>query len=804
MIIIKGTNTDAKIFTHNVESTAMDQIRNMVNNEITEKTQVRIMPDTHAGAGSTIGTTIRLPENFEDWKVSPNVVGVDINCFTGDTKVQLTDGRSLSFIELIDEYNKGIVNYCFSKDSENNTQISKIDLPRKIDEVNTLVHIKLDNGKIIKATKDHIFYKRDGTEVEACKLQKNDSLMPLYIEKIKNVRDNILHCSSKTLDNLMEYLAVYNSGSSTYSVIHHLSDDYNERNGLIDKNAAYDNGTKSYVRHHKDFDKYNNNPDNIERMGYIEHWKYHAHNIDKMNKLGLSGFRRANELNPGLHSRAGERRAEATWRGPNAKQNYIDKRNLFLDLHKQGKLNTPYQRKTVRERQLTNNTNDFANLNSNPDFIWKQQKSKYTRIAQKCIEEYKEINEENWDRTRLDVSKNSPKYNTAMKNLKLHNCSINDLLNDEIKNHKVVSVNVVNYDEPISVYCLTNHEFGNFALDAGVFVSNCGIMMYKIADKGIDLSKLDEVINKKIPVGYNTHSSPQNEKFTQDVLDNLTFEIKESKLITIIHNSLGTLGGGNHFIELGMDENGDYWLAVHSGSRNLGVQVAEHHQKIAVELLEKPKVDVKAIIDELKSKGKHSEIADTIKNLNKGNQKLSKEKIDLAYLQGDLLKNYLIDMEIAQNYALKSREKMLDIICEAMGFEVIDKFDSAHNFIEHDNFTNGTIRKGATSAKKGERLVIPLNMRDGSIIAIGKGNEDWNYSAPHGAGRLMSRSKAKDAIKLEDFKAQMSAVYSTSVVESTIDEAPEAYKPAEEILHYIKPTVDVIHLVKPVYNFKSH
>ena len=773
----------------------------MANNEISEKTQIRIMPDIHAGAGSTIGTTIRLPENFEDWKVCPNVVGVDINCFTGDTKVKLTDGRSLSFIELIDEYNKGIINYCFSKDSENNTQISKIDLPRKIDEVNTLVHIELDNGKTIKTTKDHIFYKRDGTEIEACKLQKNDSLMPLYIEKVKDVRDNILHCSSKTLDNLMEYLAVYNSGSSTYSVIHHLSDDYNERNGLIDKDATYDNDIKSFVRHHKDFDKYNNNPDNIERMGYIEHWKYHAHNIGKMNKLGLSGFKRANELNPGLHSRAGKRRAEATWRGPNAVQNYIDKSNLA----KKGFMNNDVQREKARQRQLTNNSNDFVNLNSNPEFIWKQKQSKYARIAQKCIEEYGVINEEVWDKSRLKISKNSPKYKTVIRDLKTHNCNMKDLLNIEVKqrNHKIVSINIVNYDEPVPVYCLTNHEFGNFALDAGVFVSNCGVMMYKISNKDIDLSKLDEVINNKIPAGYNTHNKAKDIRFTQDVLDNLSFDIEKEKLVTRIHNSLGTLGGGNHFIELDLDENGNYWLAVHSGSRNLGVQVAEHHQNIAIELLTKPRVDVKTVIEKLKSEGRHSEIENTIRDLNKNNRKLSREEISLAYLQGDLLKDYLHDMEIVQNYAVKSREKMLDIICEAMNFEIIDEFDSAHNFIEHNNFTNGIIRKGATSAKLGERLVIPLNMRDGSIIAVGKGNEDWNCSAPHGAGRLMSRAKAKETIKLEDYKMQMSEIYSTSVVQSTIDEAPGAYKPAEEILDYIKPTVDVMHWVKPVYNFKS-
>lgn len=225
---------------------------------------------------------------------------------------------------------------------------------------------------------------------------------------------------------------------------------------------------------------------------------------------------------------------------------------------------------------------------------------------------------------------------------------------------------------------------------------------------------------------------------------------------------------------------------------------------IAIELLNKPKINVIDVIDRLKSEGRHSEIEGVIKNINKNNQKPSREAIDLAYLQGDLLKNYLNDMEIAQEYARQSREKMLDIICKAMGFEVIDKFDSAHNFIEHDNFTNGMIRKGATSAKKGERLVIPLNMRDGSIIAMGKGNEDWNCSAPHGAGRLMSRSKAKEIIKFEDFKNQMKDVYSSSIVESTIDEAPGAYKRAEEILSYIQPTVDVIHLVRPVYNFKAH
>lgn len=333
---------------------------------------------------------------------------------------------------------------------------------------------------------------------------------------------------------------------------------------------------------------------------------------------------------------------------------------------------------------------------------------------------------------------------------------------------------------------------------------NCGVLMYKLANKDVDLSKLDTVINKSIPSGFNTHNEPVNTEFTQDILDNLTFDI-EGKIAERIHKSLGTLGGGNHFIELGKDEEDNYWLAVHSGSRNLGVQVADHHQKIAIELLtNKNKIDIKPIIEKLKNEGRHSEIENTIKKLTKANSKLTKDEERLSYLTGGLLEDYLVDMELAQKYGKINRKTILDIIVDKMELTVVDQFDSAHNFIEHDNFTNGIIRKGATSARSGERLVIPLNMRDGSLICVGKGNADWNSSAPHGAGRLMSRNKAMEQLSMADFKEQMNGIYSSSIVESVLDEAPDAYKPAEEIMAYIKPTVEVIHLVKPVYNYKAH
>lgn len=328
----------------------------------------------------------------------------------------------------------------------------------------------------------------------------------------------------------------------------------------------------------------------------------------------------------------------------------------------------------------------------------------------------------------------------------------------------------------------------------------CAIMMYKLNDKDIDLKTLDAVVNDLIPAGFYVHDKTQDIKFSQTSIDNLTFDVKNE---VRIHNSLGTLGGGNHFIELGKDGNDDYWLSVHSGSRGLGVQVAKHHQDIAVDNLSKSLIDVKSLIEKLKKEGRQREIQSTLMEIKKNTPKFSELDKEMAHLEGEDLKSYLHDMEIAQKFASRSREIMLNIIVKAMEFTVIDKFDSVHNFIEHDRLTNGIIRKGATSAKLGERLVIPLNMRDGSIIAQGKGNFDWNNSAPHGAGRMMSRNKAREELSLEDFKEQMKGVHSSSIGESTLDEAPGAYKPAQEIIDNIGDTVDILHIVKPVYNFKA-
>lgn len=337
----------------------------------------------------------------------------------------------------------------------------------------------------------------------------------------------------------------------------------------------------------------------------------------------------------------------------------------------------------------------------------------------------------------------------------------------------------------------------------------CGVIAVKINNKITqqDLAKLDTVINLFVPSGFNVHNSQTKdiESKVQNLINNVSFKLKDEGRII---NSMASLGGGNHFIEMGVDSNGSHWILIHSGSRNFGKQIAEHHQKIAEQQFKGISRDVhEKMIAKLKSEGRQSEIKSEITKLKNSLPKTDK---GLEYLTGELASNYISDMMIAQEYGKLNREEMINIIVEKMGWNIVDSFDSAHNFIDritinkHYEENRYIIRKGATGATLNERLIIPLNMRDGSLICIGKGNEDWNYSAPHGAGRLMSRSQAKRELNMQDFKDAMEGIYTTSVVNSTLDEAPDAYKNAQEIIDNIKDTVEIIEHLKPVYNYKSH
>ncbi len=319
----------------------------------------------------------------------------------------------------------------------------------------------------------------------------------------------------------------------------------------------------------------------------------------------------------------------------------------------------------------------------------------------------------------------------------------------------------------------------------------CGMLTLKLKEKDIDLQNLDRVIHSKVPSGRAVH------KKVQRVFDFSSLRRKYELDLDRAAKAIGSLGGGNHFIELGKNKQGDIFLVIHSGSRGIGNDVAKLYQKTAVEQMKKT-VDLNGLIEKLKSEGRYSEIEQAVKNAKNRQIKIN---TDLAYLSGEAKDDYLNDMQIIQRYATLNRRTIADIILENTGLSEDYSFETVHNYID---FERMILRKGAVRAEKDEVLLIPLNMRDGSLICKGKGNPDWNYSAPHGAGRLMSRSMAKQNIRLDDFKNQMKGIYSSSVGKSTIDEAPEAYKPKEEILEIIGDTVEVLDVLKPVYNFKAH
>ena len=264
------------------------------------------------------------------------------------------------------------------------------------------------------------------------------------------------------------------------------------------------------------------------------------------------------------------------------------------------------------------------------------------------------------------------------------------------------------------------------------------------------------------------------------------------------------MGGGNHFIEIDEGADGMKYLVIHSGSRNLGKQVAEHYQKLAVLLdrgFEEYFEKRDAIIATYKAEGRKTEIEGALKELKRSVFKAeSAMPEDLCFLYGNYMEDYLHDVEICQAFAKRSRELMAEIICELAGLVQGESFHTIHNYIDTSEMI---LRKGSIAAHKGEKVLIPINMRDGSVIAVGKGNPEWNYSAPHGAGRIMSRTKAKDTLSMEEYKEAMKGIYTTSVSESTLDEAPMAYKSLEDIIDVITESVDVIEVIKPLYNFKA-
>lgn len=358
----------------------------------------------------------------------------------------------------------------------------------------------------------------------------------------------------------------------------------------------------------------------------------------------------------------------------------------------------------------------------------------------------------------------------------------------------------------------------------------CGMLCVELGNIDLDLERLDKIIREYVPSGFEVHDE-RKYKFLE--LQDLKCyrELKDTKRL---ERSIGTLGGGNHFIEIDIDEDNNKYLVIHTGSRNLGKQVAEYYQELANQLcnynIGEYKEKQQELIKTYKEQDRKQEIQSALMKL-KEEYKIDHKKIpkDLAYLEGQYREDYLHDMKICQEFAKDNRlciakqilcnyfqlpyyegyksvrlRKKTMSTCDWYTQDMIERdfwyFETIHNYI---SFEDNIVRKGAISAKKGEKVLIPMNMRDGCIIGVGKGNDDWNQSAPHGAGRIMSRMKAKETFNLDEYKESMKDIYTTSVNEDTIDEAPFVYKPMQEIIDNISDTVDIIKIIKPIYNFKA-
>lgn len=360
------------------------------------------------------------------------------------------------------------------------------------------------------------------------------------------------------------------------------------------------------------------------------------------------------------------------------------------------------------------------------------------------------------------------------------------------ENQVIVVVNVETLNEKEDVYCLNVPDYHNFSIRYGVIVHNCGMYVLKLEETEIDCAKLDDVIHKYVPSGFSIHDKAIAKSNINDII----------APINIDHamKSLGTLGGGNHFIEVDRGNDGKLWLVIHTGSRHLGIEVCKYYQDLAFNKIKnngiKEKID--KTVAKLKAEGKYHEIENTIKILKMQAGPIPKE---LCYVEDEDFENYIHDMKLAQEHAVINRQTIASQIIEHMNWHIESSFQTIHNYIDIDNMI---LRKGSVSAQKDELLIIPMNMRDGSLICIGKGNPDWNYSAPHGAGRIMSRGQAKQNVTMAEFEESMKGIYTTSVTQSTIDESPMAYKPMQEIINNISDTVDIVDIIKPIYNFKAN
>lgn len=699
---------------------------------------VAIMPDSHLGIGMPIGGVVALQDT-----IIPNAVGVDISCFTADTKVRLADSRNISMLELIQEFNAGKENFIFSKDENNNIVIDKIVDAKQTNAVNELIEITLDNHKKYKCTTDHIHYRLDGTEVNASNLRVGDSLFPLYIKKSEDV--NIKKLSFKDKRNkLAGYDVIYNPNIKKYDYVHHLADNYNRRNNIYHKKG---------IRHHADFNKLNNNPTNIKIVSWKKHWKIHSDCASYTASIGVSGWK------------AGWRKNKKKWsKLSSIKMRKLQKNPEFVKIR-----NAAFKKTVVKYLK----SKEFYDMTRNAGvrgrkYLIKRNKSLKGREKSREIahRKFKCLTCNQIVISGFGVRNHRAKHKD--KTIKF----------ERLINHRIISIRKIKSKEKIPVYCLTTQTYHNFALDAGVFVHNCGMHSIKTDITDIDKTNLVKIltdIRNEIPVGFAHRQKANEDKMPK--LNILPGGIVEREYQSAT-KQVGTLGGGNHFLEIQKGDDGFIYAMIHSGSRNIGKQVCDYYNKIAKE----------------RNSMWHTAVP---------------KEWELASLPVDSQEgtNYIEEMKYCMEFANNNRAFMMDTIKDSfkrhLGAKITWEYDINHNYAAKERHFGRNVwvhRKGATNAEKDQTGLIPGSQGTSSYIVKGKGNM-WSFnSCSHGAGRKLARNVAKRTLNFNEEKKKLDdqgILHSVRNI-NDLDEAAGAYKDIDVVMGNQKDLVDIVVKLKPL------
>ncbi|MBD0366822.1 MAG: RtcB family protein, partial [Flavisolibacter sp.] len=686
-----------------------------------------LMPDAHHGYGLPIGGVLAT-ENA----VIPYGVGVDIGCFTGETKVKLADGRSLSFLELIEEDKAGKENFTFSLDKNRNVVISKIQAPRQTRIVDKLIEITLGNGEKYFCTPDHVHYLRNGKETEAKNLKPGDSLMPCYIDLGKNVAIEKKSYRDKRF-KLEDYFVVYNPATCLYDYVHFQADEYNLRHHVYTKE-------KGNIRHHKDFNKHNNNPTNIQRVKYKEHFAIHSGHAKYLSAKGITGFKKAREKHPEFFAKMGSENMTRNHQNPA----FAERRD----------------KRAAEVFKKYNQTEAFYNMTRKAG----ERGREYLIVKNKSEEGRKKSKEVSQKKYQCPVCKEIVIggfgiYNHTKKN---PSCNVSDgnyKSFTEVKNHRVVTIKHIDCP-PTPVYCLTINEHENFALDAGVFVHNCRMCLSIFDIHPRELTDREHYFTREL----NEATLFGSGAMFQKPADHEVMERKEFDELGLLKGlqdrawkQLGSSGSGNHFVEwgiveikekdpvLGIDAGSYVGLLSHSGSRALGANVANHYTKVAKE-----------------------------------KRRLPGDAVNLAWLSLEEQEGaeYWMAMNLAGDYASACHHVIHDKIAKQLGRNPLKMVENHHNFAWKEKWEGRDVivhRKGATPAGKDVLGIIPGSMAAPGFIVKGKGEEASVNSASHGAGRRMSRTAALKTITHKTLN-ELLQKQGVKLLGGGLDEAPLAYK----------------------------